>query len=73
MDHSNYRQYVYDGPVEEFGKCIAHRWAGTTYAPSEQKARNNLIFQFNRDNGKLPTSKIVLPGKITVVEGKESA
>ena len=71
--YSKYAKYSYDGPVEEFGKCITHRWTATTYAPSVAKARNNFKYKFNQDRGKLPTAKINLPGKIVKVEGKESA
>lgn len=73
MGRSAYKKYTYVGPVEEFGKCIAHRWEATTYAPSEAKARSNLIFQFKKSNNRLPTTKIELPGKIMLDEGKESA
>lgn len=27
------QQYLYDGPVMEFDRCIAHRWVASTYAP----------------------------------------
>ena len=62
--------YSYNGPVLEFDKIVANRWQGQTYAVSEAKARSNLAYQFKRDNGKVPRSKITLPGKI-VVEGDE--
>lgn len=59
------KQYTYDGPVMEFGKCIANRWQASTHATSEAKARSNLAFQFKRDNNRMPNTKITLPGKIT--------
>lgn len=59
------KQYTYDGPVMEFGKCIANRWQASTCATSEAKARSNLAFQFKRDNNRTPNTKITLPGKIT--------
>ena len=62
--------YSYDGPVLEFDKIIANRWQGQTYAVSEAKARTNLAYQFKRDYGRVPRSKITLPGKI-VAEGVE--
>lgn len=68
MGKSTYKKYVYEGPVEEFGRCIAHNWTSTTYASSRQKAKSNFEFQFKRATGKLPTTKITLLGKITVVE-----
>lgn len=61
-------RYLYDGPVLEFDRIVASRWSGETYATSETKARNNLVFQFKKETGRIPRSKIVLPGKI-VVEG----
>ena len=59
------KQYTYDGPVMEFGKCIANRWQASTSATSEAKARSNLAYQFKRDNNRMPNTKITLPGKIT--------
>lgn len=62
--------YSYDGPVLEFDRIVANRWYGRTYAVSEAKARTNLAYQFKMENGKVPRSKIALPGKI-VAEGDE--
>ena len=62
--------YTYEGPVLEFERIIANRWRGQTYAVSEAKARINLAFQFKRDTGRVPRTKITLPGKI-IVEGDE--
>ena len=62
--------YSYDGPVLEFDRIIANRWQSQTYAVSEAKARANLAYQFKRDYGRVPRSKITLPGKI-IVEGDE--
>ena len=62
--------YTYCGPVLEFDRIIANRWQGQTYAATEAKARSNLAYQFKRDNGRVPRSKITLPGKI-VIEGVE--
>lgn len=62
--------YSYDGPVCEFGRIVANNWKGQTYAASEAKARTNLAYQFKRDTGRVPRSKITLPGKV-VVEGVE--
>ena len=62
--------YSYNGPVLEFDRCIANRWQGQTYATSEAKARSNLVFQFKRETGRLPRTKITLPGKI-ILEGDD--
>lgn len=62
--------YTYDGPVLEFDKIVANHWKGQTYAVSEAKARCNLAYQFKREYGRIPRSKITLPGKI-IAEGVE--
>jgi hypothetical protein len=62
--------YSYNGPVLEFDKIVSNHWQAQTYAVSEAKARTNLAFQFKRDTGRVPRTKITLPGKI-VLEGDE--
>lgn len=62
--------YSYDGPVCEFGRIVANHWKCQTYAASEAKARANLVYQFKRDTGRVPRTKITLPGKV-IVEGDE--
>lgn len=62
-------QYMYDGPVMEFNRCIANRWTGETYAVSEAKARSNLAYRFKKESGRIPQTKISLPGKIIKVKG----
>lgn len=64
-------KYIYDGPVLEFGKCIANQWKGETTAPTESRARTNLAYQFKTKHSRLPGSKITLPGKMTVIDEKE--
>ena len=63
-------QYSYDGVVKEFDTIISNRWHGSTYAASEKKARNNLIYRYKREHGKSPDSKITLPGKLVMHEGR---
>ena len=62
--------YSYDGPVLEFDKIIANHWKAQTYAVSEAKARTNLAYQFKTSTGRVPRTKITLPGKI-INEGVE--
>ena len=62
--------YSYNGPVLEFDRVIANNWQAQTTATSEAKARTNLAYRFKKENGKVPRTKITLPGKI-VVEGDE--
>lgn len=60
--------YSYNGPVLEFDKIIANRYQAQTYAVSEAKARTNIAYQFKCETGRVPRTKITLPGKI-VAEG----
>lgn len=59
--------YIYNGPVMEFGTCIAHRWRASTYATTEKKARNNMAYQFKKQNNRNPDTMISLPGHIELV------
>lgn len=62
--------YSYHGPVFEFDRLIADRWEAQTYAPSEAKARTNMAYQFKKSTGRVPRTKITLPGKV-ILEGDE--
>ena len=55
-----YRKYIYDGCVLLFNDIIATNWHGETMAPTEAKARSNLIFQFKKQNGLAPSAKVSL-------------
>lgn len=59
------QRYTYDGPVMEFDRCIAHRWKAETVAVSEARARANLIYRFKKETGRVPRTKIALPGRLT--------
>lgn len=61
--------YYYNGPVLEFERIIADRWSASTRAPTEKKARSNLAYQFKMETGRMPRSKIIVPGKLKIVEG----
>lgn len=61
-------KYIYDGPVMEFDTCIANHWRGETIASSESKARNNLAYQFKRNNHRVAGTRITLPGNLKVVD-----
>lgn len=60
------QKYSYDGPVEEFGKCVTNRWQAITYAPTERKARSNLMYQYKRQFKKVSNTKVNLPGKLII-------
>ena len=63
--------YLYEGPVMEFDRCIADKWRDFTYAKSEKKALQNLAYRYKKTNGKMPTVKITLPGKLECVSEAE--
>ena len=65
------KTYYYDGPVLEFDKIVANHWCGKTRAVSEKKARCNLAYQFKMEYGRIPRSKIFIPGKLTIIEGDD--
>lgn len=58
--------YSYDGPVFEFERIVANRWKAQTYAVSEKKARCNLAYQYKQQHGRVPRSRITVPGKLTI-------
>lgn len=62
-----YHKYIYDGPVMEFNNLIVDHWKGETMAPSESKARSNLVYKFKINHNRVASSKITLPGKLKVV------
>lgn len=61
-------RYRYCGPVKEFDTIINNKWEATTKAPSESKARSNLVFRYKREHGRTADSKITLPGKIIALD-----
>ena len=63
--------YTYNGPVLEFDRIIADHWVSSTRAESEKKARSNLAYQFKKQSGRTPQSKITIPGKLNIIEGDE--
>lgn len=60
-------RYRYCGPVKEFDNIVNSKWEASTEAPSEKKARSNLVYRYKREHGKTANSKITLPGKITML------
>lgn len=61
------QRYYYEGPVMEFGNCVNHRWKGETVAPSEKKARSNLIYQYKKQSNRIQQTKITLPGTLKII------
>lgn len=59
--------YSYEGAVMEWERCVQNLWKAETYAPSEAKARINLIYRWKKENGRIPQCKITLPGKIKMI------
>lgn len=62
------KRYLYDGPVLEFGKCVADRWTASTYAESERKALSNLAYQYKKRNNRVANVPVSLPGNLKIVE-----
>jgi len=56
--------YEYEGPVKIFEDTVNENWSGMTYAISERQARNNLTYQYKRQRGLIPATKVTLTGNI---------
>lgn len=63
-----YNKYIYDGPVMEFDRYIERYWKGETMAPTESKAKSNLAYQYKKTHNKIPSTRITLPGNITMID-----
>ena len=46
--------YQYKGQVKQFGKCVISNFSAATRAPSEAKAKQNIIFQAKKYLGLHP-------------------
>lgn len=62
-----YHKYSYDGPVFVFDICVTEHWQGETVAPSEGKARSNLVYQYKKNNGLCSGAKVILTDKLELV------
>lgn len=62
---TNKHEYVYEGTVWIFQDIVDMKWTGKTVAVSAQKARANLMYQWKKEHGYAPNTKVYLPGKIT--------
>ena len=60
-------RYSYQGPVMEFSRCVNDNWKAETMAPSAAKAKSNLAYRWKKENNRIPSAKITLPGKVTLV------
>nr|DAP46054.1 MAG TPA: hypothetical protein [Caudoviricetes sp.] len=56
--------YFYNGPVGIHGKIVTRNWYGETMAPSKAKAKSNLIYQWKKEFGYIPSTKVELIGTI---------
>lgn len=63
--------YSYDGPVYVFDELVTWKWHGSTCAPSEEKARSNLAYQFKKQYNKPVNTRVSLPGKIKMAGRKD--
>lgn len=62
--------YSYTGPVEMFGKVVEPQWKGVTYAATPAKAKSNLAYQWKKAHGRTASSRVELPGKVEVLDGR---
>ena len=57
-------KYIYEGPVTSFRTCICNKWVAETVGPTPSKAKNNLTYRFKKENNRLPSTRLELPGEI---------
>lgn len=61
--------YKYEGPIVLVDSMVVSNiWSAKTLATTEKKALNNFKFQAKKALGLAATSKVKLPGKITVIQ-----
>ena len=60
-------KYSYNGPVRVNGNLVADHWKGETMAVSENKARNNLAYQYKKSHNLIASVKVTLSGNITII------
>lgn len=54
--------YSYTGPVLKFDVVVARNWHGSTWAASEKQAASNLAYQYKKQAGLIPATKVSLAG-----------
>lgn len=59
-------EYIYSGPVTEYGKVVMNQFEATTMAVSEAKAKSNLAYQYKKKYNRTKTAKVGLPGKLVI-------
>lgn len=58
---NRFKEYSYCGDVYQYGKVVLHKFKATTFAVSEAKAKQNILFQAkNKLNLKPSTGGFVL-------------
>ena len=51
-----------------FDKCVEHYWTEETTAASEKKPRSNLAYQYKKEMGLIPQTKVSITGKLKIIE-----
>lgn len=59
--------YAYDGAVMRFDICIDRKWAATTTAVTEARAKSNLVYRYKKEHGLEASAKITLPDNLKIV------
>ena len=62
------KKYYYLGPVVLFGRVVQDNWEGETVASSSAKAKNNLKYQWKKENDYLASAgPVQLPNEVSVI------
>lgn len=62
--------YLYDGPVNRFGKCVMNNYQAYTYAVSKKQAENFIKSRWKKEHGYLQSANVELPGEVQEIETK---
>lgn len=60
-------RYAYQGPVMVFDKCVNDNWKAETMAVSRGKAMSNLKYRWKKENDRIVSCKVTLPGKLVEI------
>lgn len=61
-------KYIYNGPVMVFDRCVAGKFVAETVAPSKEKAKSNIIYQFKKNNNLVPSARVSILADNLILE-----
>ena len=68
MEHEM-NQYVYEGPIMVFDRCVQGKWRAETMAVSKRKAMSNITYQAKKLCNLVADTRVTLPGNLYLMKG----